>query len=252
MADWKELDPAIHRDLRVEPGASARFGDDVCIISVLPCEYPRLVAHYPIFLRKSADTGQFEPAVLLGFSNRENLFLVGERWDAEYVPLQVQRQPFTVVPAGDGSGAPRVAFDPSSPRVLAGPGHDKNKSEAVFDESGQPTAYLKRVMSILNTFVSGAREALAYAAALAELELIEPVRIDAQFVDGSDVKLQGLYSLKAEGLQSLAANRLVELRDGGFLRWAYYQMASAAHVSGLLARKNRLLSGLEPGRAEAR
>jgi hypothetical protein len=37
---------------------------------------------------------------------------------------------------------------------------------------------------------------------------------------------------------------LLELRDRGYLEWMYFQMASIAHVSGLVARKNRLLSAV--------
>jgi hypothetical protein len=33
------------------------------------------------------------------------------------------------------------------------------------------------------------------------------------------------------------------LRDREYLEWMYFQMASVAHVSALVARKNRLLSG---------
>src|SRR5258708_11527104 len=35
-----------------------------------------------------------------------------------------------------------------------------------------------------------------------------------------------------------------ELRDREFLEWMYFQMASVAHMSELVARKNRLISGM--------
>lgn len=241
MSNWVPVDAQAHRAVRILTGAAARFGDDVGVISVLPCEFPRLLAHYAIFLRKSAETGRFEPAALLGFGNRENLFLVGERWDADYVPLQVQRQPFSVLPGAEGAAAQRgelqLAFDADSPRVGA------QRGEALFHENGEPTPYLRRMAGVLNTFVAGASEALQYCARLAELDLIEPIRIDAQFVDGSEVKLQGLYTIRADALQALPGPRLVELRDQGFLRLAYYQLASGAHLASLIARKNRKLTG---------
>jgi hypothetical protein len=46
----------------------------------------------------------------------------------------------------------------------------------------------------------------------------------------------------------LPAAQLAELRDREFLEWMYFQMASISHVSGLVARKNRLLSGVTAAR----
>jgi hypothetical protein len=46
---------------------------------------------------KNRDTGQFEPAAPLGFQSRGNLFLSDGVWDAGYVPLQFQRQPFSLM-----------------------------------------------------------------------------------------------------------------------------------------------------------
>jgi hypothetical protein len=92
------------------------------------------------------------------------------------------------------------------------------------------------------TLVSGSKEAYAFTGRLAELDLIEPVRIDIEFVDGSETKMQGLYWIAAAALKALPAAQLAELRDREFLEWMYFQMASLAHVSALVARKNRLLS----------
>jgi hypothetical protein len=104
---------------------------------------------------------------------------------------------------------------------------------------------------MLSVLVAGAKETYAFTGRLAELSLIEPVQIDIEFVDGSETKLQGLYWIAAAALKALPAAQLAELRDREFLEWMYFQMASIAHVSGLVARKNRLLSGVTaPPRTE--
>lgn len=247
MTQWVEIDPVAHRGLRVLATPSARFGDDVGVVSVLPCEYPRLLAHYPVFFRKSAQTGQFEPAALLGFRSQENLFLAGDRWDAEYVPLQVQRQPFTVLPpaaaVSPGGAEPRMAIDADSPRVVPADAAPA-AAQALFTHDGQPTSYLQRIAGVLTTFMRGAPAAFEYAQALAQLELIEPVSVEAQLVDGSEVKLQGLYAIRSAALESLPPGELVSLRDRGHLRSAYFQLASMSQLGPLIARKNRLLTGM--------
>jgi hypothetical protein len=169
------------------------------------------------------------------------------RWDAAYVPLQIQRQPFSLIPRpGDVAQGKRpaldVALDLSSPHVQT------QEGERLFLDDGQPSKFLQNITSMLSALVSGSTEAYTFTGRLAELDLIEPVRIDIEFVDGSDTKLQGLYWIAAAALKTLPAAQLAELRDREFLEWMYFQMASLAHVSALVARKNRLLSGVTAAR----
>jgi hypothetical protein len=241
------LSSQTHRNIRI---ATTRWPSGyaaVNAVSVIPREFPRLLAHYPIFFTKSTDTGQFEPAALLGFERHENLFLVDGRWDAAYVPLQVQRQPFSLIPrrgadAEDKEAALNVALDLNSPQVQT------QEGERLFLDDGQPSKFLQKITSMLSALVSGSTEAYAFTGRLAELDLIEPVQIDIEFVNGSETKLQGLYWIAAARLKALPAAQLAELRDREFLEWMYFQMASLAHLSVLVARKNRLLSGVTTAR----
>jgi hypothetical protein len=227
MVNLVTLDSRVHRDLRVSRDASVQ----VDAVSVVPREFQRLVAHYPIFFTKSADSGRFEPAALLGFQKKENLFLAGGRWDAGYVPLHVQRQPFSLA---QGS----IAIDMSSSQVGEG--------ERVFQDDGQPSRYLQNITSVLSALVSGTTEGYAFTGRLAELELLEPVKINIEFVDRSEARLEGLYWIAPAALKALPPAVLAELRDREFLEWLYFQVASVAHVAGLVARKNQLLSGVTP------
>ena len=242
MANWAVLDSIAHARLRVVSTPSARFGNQVGMVAVTPNEFARLVAHYPIFFRKNAETGQFEPGALLGFFNDENLFLRGDVWASAYVPLQVQRQPFRVAnaPAASGAigaGGLAVTLDLESPRV------SETVGERLFGDDGQPTDYLRRISGVLDALVDGARAAFEFPARLASLGLLESLRIDIQFVDGSDVKLQGLYSINPQKLQALPGPELIGLRDQGYLEWAYVQIASLAHIAGMVAERNIRLSG---------
>jgi SapC len=167
---------------------------------------------------------------------------VDGRWDAAYVPLQIQRQPFSLVTrrGKDSEGKPPsldVALDLSQTV-------QSQEGERLFLEDGQPTKFLQDITSMLSVLVAGAKETYAFTGRLAELDLIEPVQIDIEFVNGSQTKLQGLYWIAAAALKALPAAQLAELRDREFLEWMYFQMASISHVSGLVARKNRRLSGV--------
>jgi hypothetical protein len=236
------LDNQTHRDVRIAATRPTRENAEVNAVSVVPREFARLLAHYPIFFTKNTETGRFEPSALLGFQPQENLFFVDDRWDAAYVPLHIQRQPFSLktrrAEEPDGKQPSlEVALDLSQTV-------QSQEGERLFLEDGQPTKFLQNITSMLSALLEGAKESYAFTGRLAELSLIEPVQIAVEFVNGSDTKLQGLYWIAAATLKALPAAQLAELRDREFLEWMYFQMASISHVSSLVARKNRLLSGV--------
>lgn len=246
MVNLVVLNSQTHRNVRIAPRPTRECAQ-INVVSVIPREFPRLVAHYPIFFTKSTQSGRFEPAALLGFARKENLFFVNDRWDVAYVPLQIQRQPFSLIPRhsdnpAGSQAALDVAIDLDSSNIQT------QEGERLFLDDGGPSKLLQDITSMLSALVSGSREAYAFTDRLAELNLIEPVRIDVEFVDGSEAKLEGLYWIAAAALAALPAAQLAQLRDREFLQWLYFQMASVSHVSGLVARKNQLLSGVTGAR----
>lgn len=241
MVNLVTLDSRAHRNLHVSRHTSPQVAQ-VDAVSVVPREFQRLVAHYPIFFTKNAESARFEPAVLLGFQKKENLLFVEGRWDVAYVPLQFQRQPFSLIPrvGAAGQNSLDIAIDMSSSQVRTDDG------QRLFYDDGQPSKYLQSITSILQALVSGSAEGYAFTGRLAELNLLEPVKLNIEFVDHSEARLEGLYWIAPAVLKALPATELAELRDREFLEWMYFQMASLAHVSSLVARKNKLLSGVTP------
>jgi SapC len=157
------------------------------------------------------------------------------------VPLQIQRHPFSLVQRPATAGAPAsldLAIDMDSPQV------GTTEGERLFSDDGKATKFLEDRASMMQALVTGSTEAFNFTGKLAELGLLESVQIKVEFVDRSEKKLQGLYWIAAEAVQKLTAQQLMELRDRKHLEWMYFQMASLAHVAGLVARKNRLISGV--------
>jgi hypothetical protein len=242
VANRVVLDKQLHRDVRIAATRPTRENAEINAVSVIPREFPRLLAHYPIFFTKNAETGRFELSALLGFQAQENLFFLDGRWDAAYVPLQIQRQPFSLITRRSDESERKpptleVALDLSQTV-------QSQEGQRLFLEDGQPTKFLQGITSMLSALVAGTKETYAFTGRLAELNLIEPVQIDIEFVNGSETKLQGLYWIADAALKALPAAQLAELRDHEFLEWMYFQMASTSQMSELVARKNRLLSGV--------
>ncbi len=251
MTNLVILSSQAHRGVRIAAAQALRAQAQVNMVGVVPREFQRLLAAYPIFFTKSPESNQYEPAVLLGFELGENLFFANGTWEATYIPLQLQRQPFALITrptatadplTGMPTGALDLALDMDSPAVQAVPAGDGAEGEPLFNEDGSSTQLLQNVSALMSALVSGAREAYAFTAKLAELNLLEPVQVDLQFIDGTKTQLQGLYWINGNVLKALEPAQLADLRDREYLEWLYFQMASLAHLSGLVARKNRQIS----------
>lgn len=218
-----------HKDLRVITGRGAQYGDNAMLAITFPAEFRNLQAHYPIVFRKSPDGASFEPVVLFGFQEGENLFLDAKGWDAHYVPLAIERQPFLI---GITNGEPMVHVDLDSPRV------SRTEGEEVFLTHGGNTEYLERVNSTLLAIYQGLQSTPAFIGALLEHSLLESFVFDIELDDGSQNRLAGLYTIDEEKLHALGPEAIGRLHAGGHLMAIYMVLASLSNFRALIERKN--------------
>lgn len=233
MARHVQLNNIDHRDLRIDTRRSATLGDDVAFAATFPAEFRNLQAHYPILFRKDAN-GALSPVALLGFQEGHNLFLDGERWDATYLPLAIERQPFLI---GRGGDDVTVHVDLDSPRVRTDAG------EALFREHGGNTEYMDRVASVLLTLHNGLARVPAFIDALLALDLLESFVLDVELDNGSVNRLVGYYTINEERLRTLDAQALGDLHAAGHLEPVFMAVASVSNFRGLIDRMNRSRAG---------
>ena len=234
------LDNVTHEDLRVIRDYAKVPGYDVNVARVFPSEFIQLQTEYPLFFIRNREEGGFEPVALLGFGDRENLFLDDNGWDAGYVPLSIERQPFLVgfqeqVVDGVPTEAPVVHIDLDHPAV------SDTEGERVFLPHGGESPLLERISSILMTIHQGHAAAKSLSGMLVGLELIESLTLSVELKDGSKESLKGLYTINEDKLQALNASALGALHSKGHLRDVYMMLASLPNVSRLIDRKNRRL-----------
>lgn len=234
MAKHVLLNNVEHADLRIVTTRSAACGDDVMYAITFPWEFRSLQAHYPIVFRKRPDTGEFQPIVLFGFEPRENLFLTPDGWDAAYVPLTIERQPFLIgMQAAQDGPEPVVHIDMDSPRI------SQTEGEAVFLAHGGISKFLDRINSVLNTIHQGMENTPSFVTALLEFDLIESFVLDVGLKDGSQNRLAGFYTINEERLNDLAGPALEKLNTGGHLLPTYMAIASLSNIRDLIDRRNR-------------
>ncbi|KOR42389.1 peptidase [Xanthomonas oryzae] len=201
--------------------------------ATFPQEFRQLQAQYPIVFHRSGERS-FQPLALLGLRLGENLFLDGARWDAPYIPLSIQRQPFLIGEQPDG---PMVHIDLDSPRISSAEG------ELLFREHGGTTDFLDRISQVLRTLHDGLAASDAFVERVLRYDLLEPFVFEATLNNGLECRLAGLYVVHEERLRALDEAALLELHRHGDLEPLYMAVASIAQFRHLLERMNRRHAG---------
>jgi hypothetical protein len=218
-----------HKNLRVITRHGAEFGDNQMLSPTFPSEFRDVQACYPIVFRKTTDGLGFESVALFGFQEGENLFLTGDRWDAHYLPMLVERQPFQIGINGDEL---MVHIDLDSPRLSDVDG------QAVFKEHGGNTEFLEKTTSLLLAIHQGLQGSPILLASLLEHELLESFVLDIELNDGSQNRLVGFYTINEDRLASLGADAIAKLHQAGVLPFIYMVIASLSNFRALIDRKN--------------
>lgn len=221
------LNNITHKDLRVITERGAAWGDDVMSAPVTPDEFRSLQADYPIVFQPDG-SGSFLPVALFGLEQGENLFLTEAGWDADYLPLSMQRMPFSIGIAGDEL---RMMVDMASPRIGQGA-----QGEALFLPNGGMSDHLERTNSVLRTLHEGLQAMPEFVQALTAHELLESFVLDVERPDGSRGQLLGFYMINEERLAALSADTIGLLHQADYLQPIYMAIASLSNLAKLIRR----------------
>lgn len=216
-----------HKDLRIVTQRGAQWGDDFMSAPVTVDEFRKLQAHYPIAFQRD-DKGGFVPTVLFGLQEGQNLFLNGEGWDADYLPLSVQRLPFAIGIADDEL---RMMVDLDSKRISQGA-----EGEAVFLPQGGTTDFTEHANSVLRALHEGLQATTDFVQTLMQHDLLESFVLDVERPDGSRGQLAGFYIIHEERLAALDAGTVGLLHQADYLQPIYMAIASLSNFTALIKR----------------
>ncbi len=236
MTNHAVLTAEDHRDLRVRRDRGPALGDAVMSCVTTPDEFRQVQAHYPILFRRDIARDAFVALAMFGFEDGENLFLQDGRWDADYVPLAIDIQPFLIGGAASGDGAKQVHVDLSSPRIAG------DEGLRVFDETGRPTPYLETIAEQLGALDAGWQGSADFFAALRRHDLLEPLTLEITLDDGSTNRLVGFHVVNEDRLRALDGDALGDLHRDGHLMPLFMAVASLGKVTDLIARRNRRMA----------
>jgi SapC len=222
-----------HADLRIRLDRGAAYGDAVNQAIVFPTEFEALQREYVLIFRRD-EGGNWRATVLLGLDADENLYLDGDRWDADQLPALMEIGPFSIgLPRPGEAGEPMIHIDTDHPRVSTGDG------APLFLDQGGNAPYLDRIAATLQAVFVGDQLAAPMFAAFEAAGLLEPVTFDIELASGRRYKLPDCWVIEAGRFAALGAEALAALHAQDFLRCAVWQLSSLGNLPRLIARKER-------------
>ena len=227
-----------HKDLNVDAGHRAEYGDNVNRVLAFATEFGSLQKEYPILFYKDPKAETFQAHAILGLAKDENLFLGDEGWQGNYVPAILARGPFLIgfqsrEVEGKAVKEPVIHIDLDHPRVGA------ESAQPLFLAYGGDTPYLEKVMQTLQVIHQGAALNETFFATLDAMELFEPINIEISLSNIANVNLTDYYTINKEKLAQLDGESLVKLNKMGVLGLVYFALGSLGNFTKLIELKNK-------------
>ncbi|QEI13833.1 SapC family protein [Cellvibrio japonicus] len=243
MTRYVMLNNLDHIGIKVNEHFMPEQGDNKAAVLTFPTEFSNVQKEYPILLSRDPATGNFQAVALLGLQKDENLFLepIPETdhcsWSGQYIPAVLAKGPFItgIQEDMDGRQEAMVYIDLDSPKLGEGSG------KSLFLAHGGNSPYLDYVTRLLSIIQQGKAVGDAMFAALAKLDLIEPITINIDLANGSKIKLSGYYTISEEKLSQLTGEVLEQLNKQGYLQGVFLIINSLSNIEKLIKLKNARL-----------
>lgn len=220
----------LRMQVRAIPGHD-RFAAQANALPLTCAELATAACHYPIVFVGTPD-GPLQACALVGLREKENLVIDRSgQWAADaYVPAFVRRYPFVLARVDDTSSSLTVCIDE------AYHGLGESEGERLFDDQGNESPYLSRVLGFLRAFQLDYQRTSEFATRLRQLGLLVPKQLHVDRPDQPRQTLSGLWVVDRGSLAGIDDARVVELFRSGQLSWIESHLLSLGQFSRLVAR----------------
>lgn len=226
-----------HRHRRVKPGADFSFAARANSLYLAGVEFNEACKEYAIVFTRLG--GRVAPVVMLGLRARENLFVGKDgQWQGRYLPAFVRRYPFVLAELpGQAMG---VCIDE------AYPGLNDTEGEALFDEQGENTPYLRNAVEFLEQYQREYARTEAFCRKLEQLGLLVQMNAKADLVDGRSFTVASLMVVDEKKLMALPDAAALSLFRTGELHLVSMHLASLSNMQRLVDKMAERASPLVP------
>ena len=228
---------ARHGNCGVKAGADFSFASDVNSMPLLAQEFREAIREYPIVFAGSGEN--IMPAVLLGFGENDNLFVdEAGKWNARYIPAFARRYPYVFSSSDDGKTL-TLCIDEEFSGFS-----EKGDGERLFDDAGEQTAYLKKVLEFQTEFQRLFQRTQAFCKNLQQLDLLDPMQAQLKMGAEEEMLIGGFMVVNRDRLKEVPADKLSELALVDELELVFLHLQSLHNVTDLGRR-------VRPGSAQS-
>jgi hypothetical protein len=210
-----------HKFWSVSDHTDYEFTRDLRFVPLLASELALACAEYPIAFIEAK--GQAPMPIAILSLDRSNRF-VGEKgqWEGSYLPAFIRRYPY-VFSKEAGSDTYFLCIDESSSCISV----EGISGERIFDESGEQTGYIQRVVEFLSAYQIEHAKTELLGQRLKEMNLLEVKQISKnREVNGEmqqEVVLNGLQTVDKARVDTLTDEKLIDIvRDGTYELVCYH------------------------------
>ena len=221
------LDREKHRKVRVQPTGGFGFARKSNSLYIAAVEFNEACKEYPIVFTRG--NGKTVPVAVLGLREKENLFVDSQdRWAARYLPAFLHRYPFVL--AEIPGQALAVCIDE------AYGGISETEGQALFDEKGQETPFLKQTLEFLTQYQREHARTEAFCKRLEDNGLLKETNAQANLRDGRSYALNGLLVVDEKKLLELPDAVALAMFRSGELHLITAHLVSLSNMQRLADR----------------
>jgi hypothetical protein len=225
------LDSAQHRNLRLRlPITDWTLANNLNGMFVAAAEFGDVCREFPIVFVKAGKepdgTDAIAPIAVFGMEQKENLYVSGSRWRANYMPAVLRAYPFCIARIDDQRFAICVDTAWSGTSVLEG--------QPLFNEDGTQAELLQQMTKHLETLETEIQRTRLVGKKLLELDLLREMRFDATLPDGRQHTVDGFLTVDDEKLTKLSDAVVGELHRSGVLGLVHLHWVSLGNMRRLV------------------
>lgn len=219
-----------HGKVKINPSRHFAHVENEQIVPLIVHEFASTAAEMPIVFVKNPETGEFTPVAVLGFEKGENLFY-GQTWRGSYIPAVIMHHPFALMPAQDDPEQMQLIISETD-EVLNG-----TEGEALFEESGEETAYLEQRKNALGKYFENTFVTKGFVNFLVEKALLVEQTLNLE-INGQKRQLSGIHLIDEKKLNALSDEDFLAMKKRGYLSPIYAHLLSMQQFNQLAKLKN--------------
>jgi hypothetical protein len=233
------LDREKHKKRRVRPSTSFGFARKANSLFLAAAEFAEACKEYAIVFTKGGN-GKIVPVVMLGLRARENLFVNdANEWTGRYVPAFLRRYPFVLAQL-PGQQAMGVCIDE------AYPGLGEQEGEALFDDKGADTPFLKNALEFLGQYQREYLRTEAFCQRVEQAGLLTEMNARADLVDGRSFTVASLLVVDEKKLLALPDATALQFFRAGELHLISMHLMSLSNMRSLVDKMAQRQQALQP------